>query len=54
MGDVLKLGIVGTGRIGRLHVSNINKLVDVATVVAAADVYIEGAEAELKENGVKY
>lgn len=54
MGDVLKLGIVGTGRIGRLHVSNINKLVEGATVVAAADVYIEGAEAELKENGVKY
>ncbi len=54
MGDVLKLGIVGTGRIGRLHVSNINRLVDGAKVIAAADVYIEAAEAELKELGVKY
>lgn len=53
MGD-LKFGIVGTGRIGKLHVSNINKLVEGATVIAAADVYIEHAEEELKANGVKY
>lgn len=54
MGDVLKLGIVGTGRIGRLHVSNINKLVEGAKVIAAADVYIDAAKEELKENGVEY
>lgn len=53
MGDVLKLGIVGTGRIGRMHVADINKLVDGAEVIAAADLYIDAAADELKANGVK-
>ena len=34
MSDVLKFGIVGTGRIGRMHVSNINKLIDGAEIIA--------------------
>ena len=54
MGSVLKMGIVGTGRIGRLHVSNINKLVEGAVVIAAADPYISGAVDELKANGVEH
>ncbi|MGI6076811.1 MAG: inositol 2-dehydrogenase [Fastidiosipilaceae bacterium] len=51
---MLKFGIVGTGRIGRMHVSNINKLIDGAEIIAAADLYIDAAADELKANGVKH
>lgn len=54
MSRVLKLGIVGTGRIGQLHVSNINKLVEGAEVIAAADPYIDYSREALEALGVKY
>lgn len=40
----LRFGIVGTGRIGKLHVENITYYLDNAEVVALADIYIEYAE----------
>jgi myo-inositol 2-dehydrogenase/D-chiro-inositol 1-dehydrogenase len=54
MGKVLKLGIVGTGRIGQLHISNINKLVEGAEVIAAADIFIDKSREAVEALGVKY
>lgn len=39
----VRFGVIGTGRIGRLHVSNLVNLVKDAEVVAVADPYIDAA-----------
>ena len=38
----LKIGVIGLGRIGRLHVENLQNLVPEAKVVAGAEVHIDG------------
>ncbi|MGI6545211.1 MAG: inositol 2-dehydrogenase [Fastidiosipilaceae bacterium] len=54
MGRVVKLGIVGTGRIGQTHINNINKLVEGAEVIAAADIFIDKSREAVEALGVKY
>lgn len=39
--DKLKFGIIGTGRIGRLHVENITRFIPEVEIVAVADVMID-------------
>lgn len=41
--EKIRFGVVGTGRIGRLHVENLSNLVPEAQVVAVADPLIEAA-----------
>ncbi len=52
MGSV-KFGVIGTGRIGRLHVENLTNLVPEAEVVAVADPYIDSAREWAEAIGVK-
>lgn len=42
--EKVRFGIVGTGRIGKLHVENISYYLDNAEVVALADIYIDSAK----------
>ncbi len=49
----INVGVIGTGRIGRLHVQNLCQRVPNAKVVAAADLYIEAAAQFLNDLGVK-
>ena len=51
--DIL-MGVIGTGRIGKLHVENINRLVPGGRVIAVADVMIEQSRAWAEEEGIKY
>ena len=51
--DIL-MGVIGTGRIGKLHVENINRLVLGGRVIAVADVMIEQSRAWAEEEGIKY
>lgn len=52
MADKLKLGIIGIGRIGRLHTENIVRRIPEAEVVAVADVRREAAERCAEELGI--
>ncbi|MDR0841653.1 MAG: inositol 2-dehydrogenase [Christensenellaceae bacterium] len=45
----LKVGVVGTGRIGKLHVNNLMSRVKNATVVAVTDVVYDSAQALAKQ-----
>lgn len=47
-------GVIGTGRIGRLHVENINRLVPGGRVIAVADVMIDQAREWAEGEGIKY
>ncbi|NOY38271.1 MAG: inositol 2-dehydrogenase [Chlorobi bacterium] len=40
----VKVGLIGTGRIGKLHVENLSVRIPAAEVVAVADPFIEGAK----------
>lgn len=48
----LRIGVIGTGRIGRLHVENLTKFVSRAEVVALADIYIDQAREWASEYGI--
>lgn len=49
----VKVGIIGAGRIGKLHLKNLAVSIPSADVVAVADVFIEGAEKIAKQHGIK-
>ncbi len=51
---MIKLGVIGTGRIGKLHVENINKFVPDAKVIAVADVMIDYSREWAKEQGIEH
>lgn len=48
----VKVGIIGTGRIGRVHAENLAYRVPEADVVAVADVFVEAAEKCAADYGV--
>ena len=48
----LKIGVVGTGRIGKLHVANLLTRVNGASVVAVTDVIAESAKALAEQFGI--
>lgn len=52
--STIKLGVIGTGRIGKLHVENINRFVPGAKVIAVADVMIEYSKEWAVEQGLPY
>ena len=48
----LKIGVVGAGRIGKLHVTNLMTRVSGANVVAVTDVVAESAKALAAQFGI--
>lgn len=50
----LKVGLIGAGRIGRLHADNIVRHIPEAAVVAVADIAIEAAQALAAAYGIPY
>lgn len=46
MGNILRIGIIGTGRIGKLHGNNLAMLVPGAKVEAVADIFMNDATRE--------
>jgi myo-inositol 2-dehydrogenase/D-chiro-inositol 1-dehydrogenase len=49
----VKVGLIGTGRIGKLHVENLSIRIPAAEVVAVADPFIEGAKKVAARFGIK-
>lgn len=52
MASELKIGVIGAGRIGRLHIGHIVQRISGATVSAVSDVYKEAAEAAAALYGI--
>ena len=50
----VKIGVIGTGRIGKLHVENLKNLVRGAEVVAVADVFVEKSRSWIEEYGIQF
>ncbi len=53
MGKKLRIGIIGAGRIGKLHAANLVNRVPDALVAAISDVYLPAAEELAEKLGVK-
>jgi myo-inositol 2-dehydrogenase/D-chiro-inositol 1-dehydrogenase len=49
----LKVGVIGSGRIGKVHIENIAVRISSAEVVAVADPFIEDAEKFAKQFGIE-
>lgn len=53
-GDVLQIGLIGTGAIGRTHMARINNQLQGAKVVACADPHVEFGKAIAEQNGLTF
>ena len=49
----LKVGVIGSGRIGKVHIENIAVRISSAEVVAVADPFIEDAKKFAKQFGIE-
>lgn len=49
----VKIGLIGAGRIGKLHIENISVRIHAAEVVAVADTFIKGAKEVAERFGIK-
>ena len=49
----IKVGVIGTGRIVKLHLENLSVRIPSAEVVAVADIFVEGAEEISARFGIK-
>ncbi|MFC2115627.1 inositol 2-dehydrogenase [Bacteroidota bacterium] len=49
----IKVGVIGSGRIGKVHIENLSVGIPSAEVVAVADVFLEGAEEIAGRFGIK-
>lgn len=49
----IKVGLIGAGRIGKLHIENLSVRIPAAEIVAVADPFIEGAKAVAARFGIK-
>lgn len=54
MKTLIPIGVIGTGRIGKLHVENINRLVPGGKVIAVADPFIEQSREWAESEGLTY
>src|SRR6056297_791529 len=52
MAEQLRFGVIGAGRIGRLHIEHLMRRIEGATVVAVSDVIRDAAEAAAAQFGV--
>jgi myo-inositol 2-dehydrogenase/D-chiro-inositol 1-dehydrogenase len=50
----IKVGVIGTGRIGKLHLENLSVRIPSAEVLAVADIFLEGAEEMAEKFGKFY
>ncbi|MCK4581663.1 MAG: Gfo/Idh/MocA family oxidoreductase, partial [Dehalococcoidia bacterium] len=50
--EKIRIGIIGAGRIGRLHAENLSRCIPEATVVAIADVAPQAAEECARDLGI--
>ena len=50
----VKIGVIGTGRIGKLHIENLKNLVRGTEVIAAADVFVEKSRSWIEEYGIQF
>lgn len=53
MGETLKIGVIGTGAIGRTHIDRINNVLTGGKVIACADFKMEYAKKAADEFGIK-
>jgi myo-inositol 2-dehydrogenase/D-chiro-inositol 1-dehydrogenase len=49
----IKVGVIGAGRIGKLHLENLSVRIPSSEVVALADIFIEGAREIAGRYGIK-
>ena len=49
----IKVGVIGAGRIGKLHLENLSVRIPSAEVVAVADIFVEGAKEIADRFGIK-
>ena len=54
MSDVLRVGVVGTGAIGRAHIDRINNALQGAKVVACSDVNVEFGKSVAEKYGCRF
>jgi len=50
----IRVGVIGAGNIGNVHIQEFSKLSDECEVTAVTDVYLPLAEARAKEHGIGY
>ena len=48
----IKLGIIGAGRIGRLHANTLTTRVPSAKLLAIADIYVDAAKSAANDYGI--
>ncbi len=48
----INVGVIGTGRIGRLHAENLAYRIPEATLIAVSDIFVEAAESVAAELGI--
>jgi len=53
MSEKLKVGIIGAGRIGRLHADHLSRRIETAELTAVSDVYEDAAKACAEELGIR-
>jgi len=51
--DKLKVGVIGSGRIGKVHIENISVRISSAEVVAVADPFLDDAQKFAKQFGIE-
>ncbi len=52
--DKINFGLIGAGRIGKMHASNLTNRIKGAKLLCIADIYKEAADECAKENGIPY
>ncbi|MDR3210792.1 MAG: inositol 2-dehydrogenase [Planctomycetota bacterium] len=52
MSDTINIGVIGTGRIGKVHINTFSNLIPGARVGAIADISLKSAQAVAKEHGI--
>ncbi|MFP4432353.1 MAG: Gfo/Idh/MocA family oxidoreductase, partial [Spirochaetaceae bacterium] len=50
--NAIRVGVIGTGRIGRIHTTNLMRRIEGATVAAVADPFVENAREWLEALGI--
>jgi len=50
----MRIGVIGTGRIGKLHVKNLTNFVEGVKVIAVADIFIDSSREWAQEAGIPY
>jgi len=52
--DRMKIGVIGTGRIGKHHINNLTSLVEGVEIIAVADIFIDSSREWAESKGIKF